>query len=162
MQSARCTVRYHTTWTILQNDDANNLALRCNAFHEHQMALITSGCVPSRPAVVGLELEAKWPAVGQPYWRAAGVGHCIDLKIGPAADSLAALQAGLHVDASAPAAASAAPPATYLEAAGGGQTKQQQAAETRCVSRRRDCHSAAPPSSFSRCFNRDRERASAK
>ena len=29
-------------------------------------------------------------------------------------------------------------------------------------SRRRDCHSAAPRSTFSRCFNRDGERASAK
>ena len=30
------------------------------------------------------------------------------------------------------------------------------------TSRRRDCHSAAPPSPFSRCFNSDGERASAK
>ena len=29
-------------------------------------------------------------------------------------------------------------------------------------SRRRDCHSAAPPSAFSRCFNSDGERASAE
>eukprot|EP01051_Picozoa_sp_SAG22_P017330 SAG22_NODE_2646_length_2339_cov_6.228571_3_plen_320_part_00 len=49
-----------------------------------------SGQAP--PVVVGLELEPKWPEVGRPYWRAAGVGHCIDLKIGPAADSLVALQ----------------------------------------------------------------------
>ena len=33
------------TWTILQNDDSNHLGLRCNAFPEHQMALITSGCL---------------------------------------------------------------------------------------------------------------------
>ena len=30
------------------------------------------------------------------------------------------------------------------------------------ASRRRDCHSATPPSTVSRCFNRDGERASAK
>ena len=30
------------------------------------------------------------------------------------------------------------------------------------ISRRRDCPSAAPPSTFSRCFNSDGERASAK
>ena len=35
-----------TTWTILQKDGPNHLGLRCNAFHEHQMALITSDCVP--------------------------------------------------------------------------------------------------------------------
>ena len=31
-----------------------------------------------------------------------------------------------------------------------------------CRSRRRDCHFAAPPSTFSRCFNKDGERASEK
>ena len=31
-----------------------------------------------------------------------------------------------------------------------------------CGSRRRDCHSAAPPCTFSRCFNSDGERASVK
>ena len=41
-------MRAPTTWTILQNDDPNHLGLRCNAFLEHQMALITSGCVPFR------------------------------------------------------------------------------------------------------------------
>ena len=33
---------------------------------------------------------------------------------------------------------------------------------TGAASRWRDCHSAAPPSTFSRCFNSDGERASAK
>ena len=30
-------------------DDPSHLRLRCNALPEHQMALITSGCVPFRP-----------------------------------------------------------------------------------------------------------------
>ena len=38
----------HTIWTILQNDDPDHLGLRCNAFPAHQMARITSGCVPVR------------------------------------------------------------------------------------------------------------------
>ena len=38
-----------TTWTVFQNDDPNHLGLRCNAFPEHQMALIPSGCVPFSP-----------------------------------------------------------------------------------------------------------------
>ena len=38
------------TPTVLPNDDPNHLGLRCNALPEHQMALITSGCLPfSRP-----------------------------------------------------------------------------------------------------------------
>ena len=34
-----------------KNDDPNHLGLRCNAVPEHQMALITSGCVPFTGAV---------------------------------------------------------------------------------------------------------------
>ena len=37
------------TWTVLQNDDPSQLGMRCNAFPEHQMARITSVCVPFRP-----------------------------------------------------------------------------------------------------------------
>ena len=44
--SLRC--GHPTTWTIFQQDGPNHLGLRCNALHEHQMALITSGCVPFR------------------------------------------------------------------------------------------------------------------
>ena len=47
-QGAIITGAEPTTWTIIQNDDPNHLGMRCNGFHEHQMALITSGCVPSR------------------------------------------------------------------------------------------------------------------
>ena len=46
-------------------------------------------------------------------------------------------------------------------ASGGSQDKAgtsgEQQAERGGVSRRRDCHSAAPPSTFSRCFNRDKK-----
>ena len=41
-------MRDPTTWTILQKDGPNHLGLRYNELHEHQMALITSGCVPCR------------------------------------------------------------------------------------------------------------------
>ena len=45
-------MRGPTTRTILQNDDRNHLGLQCNALHEYQMAVITSGCVPFRRARV--------------------------------------------------------------------------------------------------------------
>ena len=38
----------HTTWTIVQQNGPDHLGLWCNALPEHQMALITSGCVPFR------------------------------------------------------------------------------------------------------------------
>ena len=40
-------VRDPTTWTILQHDGPDHLALWYNALPKHQMALIASGCVPS-------------------------------------------------------------------------------------------------------------------
>ena len=39
-----------TAWTVLQHDGPDHLGLRCNAFPDHQMALIASGCAPFRPA----------------------------------------------------------------------------------------------------------------
>ena len=41
-------VRGPKTRTILQKHGPNHLGLRYNELPEHQMALITSGCVPSR------------------------------------------------------------------------------------------------------------------
>ena len=41
-------VRDPTTWTILEQDGPNHLGLWCNVLNEHQMALITSECVPVR------------------------------------------------------------------------------------------------------------------
>ena len=44
-------VRDPATWTILQHDGPNHLGLWCDVLPEHQMALITSFCVPfSGPA----------------------------------------------------------------------------------------------------------------
>ena len=37
-----------TTWTVLQKHGPNHLGLRYNVLPAHQMALITSGFVPSR------------------------------------------------------------------------------------------------------------------
>ena len=41
-------VRDTTAWTVRQNDGPNHLGMRCNAFPEHQVALITSDCAPFR------------------------------------------------------------------------------------------------------------------
>ena len=51
--------------------------------------------VPKHGRVVACEKDEKWPRIGSPYWHAAGVADRIDLRIGPAADTLAdMLQAG--------------------------------------------------------------------
>ena len=44
--SAEDEVRDPTTWTVLQHDGPNHFGLWYNMLPAHQMALITSGCVP--------------------------------------------------------------------------------------------------------------------
>ncbi|MFC6094211.1 O-methyltransferase [Saccharothrix lopnurensis] len=41
--------------------------------------------------VVTCDITQRWPAVGRPYWERAGVADRIDLRVGPAAGTLAAL-----------------------------------------------------------------------
>ena len=51
--------------------------------------------MPPHGRVVACEKDEKWPRIGSPYWHAAGVADRIDLRIGPAADTLVGmLEAG--------------------------------------------------------------------
>jgi len=47
---------------------------------------------------IACDISEEWTAVGQPYWKEAGVADRIDLRIAPAADSLAALPGDTKVD----------------------------------------------------------------
>ena len=44
------------------------------------------------------DVSEEWTAIGRRYWDEAGVGHKIDLRIGPAVDTLRALPAGEQFD----------------------------------------------------------------
>jgi caffeoyl-CoA O-methyltransferase len=44
------------------------------------------------------DISEEWTSIGRPYWEKAGVADRIDLRIGPAADTLAALPAGEQFD----------------------------------------------------------------
>jgi caffeoyl-CoA O-methyltransferase len=48
--------------------------------------------------LVCLEAEARWPEVGRPFWRAAGVEERIDLRIGDAHETVTQLPAGPVLD----------------------------------------------------------------
>jgi len=43
--------------------------------------------------LVGCDINETWPAVGQPYWKEAGVADRIEVRIGPASESLSAMLA---------------------------------------------------------------------
>ncbi len=49
--------------------------------------------LPADGAIVACDIDAAMPAIGQRYWRRAGVSEKIDLRIGPARETLAALVA---------------------------------------------------------------------
>ena len=48
LRSTLRSVRDPTTWNIIQQDGPNHLGLWYNVLPQHQLALITSGCVPFR------------------------------------------------------------------------------------------------------------------
>jgi len=60
-------------------------------------ALAVALTLPADGRLVACELNPDWIAVGRPFWRQAGVEDRIDVRIGPALDSLdAMIEAGEH------------------------------------------------------------------
>ena len=53
--------------------------------------LWTALALPSDGTIVACEVNEGWPAMGKPHWEAAGVAGKIDLRIGPAVETLQAL-----------------------------------------------------------------------
>jgi len=47
--------------------------------------------VPEHGRVLALDVSAEWTAIGKRHWERAGVAHKIELRLGPAAESLRAL-----------------------------------------------------------------------
>ena len=56
--------------------------------------LITALALPSTGRVVACDINREWTEIARRYWREAGVADKIDLRIGPAADTLDAMLAG--------------------------------------------------------------------
>jgi len=49
--------------------------------------------LPTDGTVIACDVSTEWTAVGQPFWRKAGVADRIDLRIGPGLETLDALLA---------------------------------------------------------------------
>jgi caffeoyl-CoA O-methyltransferase len=47
--------------------------------------------LPDDGRVLALDVNAEWTAIGRRHWEQAGVAHRIELRLGPALDSLRAL-----------------------------------------------------------------------
>ncbi|TLW91369.1 SAM-dependent methyltransferase [Saccharomonospora piscinae] len=57
--------------------------------------LCMARALPDDGRVITCDISKKWPSIGAPYWRRAGVADRIDLRVGDAADTLAALRTEL-------------------------------------------------------------------
>jgi predicted O-methyltransferase YrrM len=55
-------------------------------------ALAVALALPADGRIVCCDLSEEWTAVGKPFWRKAGVEGKIDLRLGPALETLATLE----------------------------------------------------------------------
>jgi len=56
-------------------------------------ALVTALALPDDGCIVACDVSEEWTAVARRYWRQAGVGHKIDLRLAPALETLDAMLA---------------------------------------------------------------------
>jgi len=55
-------------------------------------ALAVALALPEDGSIVCCDVSEEWTAVGKPFWKKAGVDHKIDLRIGPALETLKKLK----------------------------------------------------------------------
>lgn len=55
-------------------------------------ALAVALALPKRGRIICCDISAEWTAVGKPFWKKAGVEKMIDLRIGPALETLKKLK----------------------------------------------------------------------
>jgi caffeoyl-CoA O-methyltransferase len=51
-----------------------------------------ASALPEDGKLIACDVSAEWTGIGRRYWREAGVAHKIDLRLGPALETLAALK----------------------------------------------------------------------
>jgi len=61
-------------------------------------ALAVAEAMDSDGRLIACDVSVEWTSIGKPHWAKAGVAHKIDLRIGPAADTLRALPEGDQFD----------------------------------------------------------------
>jgi caffeoyl-CoA O-methyltransferase len=55
-------------------------------------ALTVAMALPAGGKLVACDISEEWTSMGKPYWREAGVAEKIDLRIGPAAETIERLK----------------------------------------------------------------------
>ncbi len=60
--------------------------------------LVIAKALAAEASLIACDVSAEWTSVGRRYWEEAGVADRIDLRIGPASETLAAFDPGTLVD----------------------------------------------------------------
>ena len=55
-------------------------------------SLIVAQALPDDGQIIACDISEEFTSIAKPFWKEAGVAHKIDLRIGPAKDSLDACQ----------------------------------------------------------------------
>jgi predicted O-methyltransferase YrrM len=54
-------------------------------------SLVTALALPDDGRIVACDVSEEWTAIARRYWREAGVGHKVELRLGPAIETLDAM-----------------------------------------------------------------------
>ena len=82
---------------ILVGALAPRVAIEIGTFSGYSATCMASA-LPNGGRLICCEINADWAAIGAKYWKRCGVSDRIDLRIGPAAETLAALPQDVVID----------------------------------------------------------------
>lgn len=74
-----------------------SLAIEVGTFTGYS-ALAIGGALGSDASLICCDVSEEWTAIAREHWEAAGIAHKIDLRIGPADETLQALRGESTVD----------------------------------------------------------------
>jgi caffeoyl-CoA O-methyltransferase len=83
--------------TLLARAIGARRAIEIGTFTGYSALCLARG-LPEDGEIVCCDVNADWTAIGRPYWEKAGVAHKIDLRIGPALETLGSLPAAPPFD----------------------------------------------------------------
>lgn len=73
------------------------LVVEIGTFTGYSTLVVAKALAPDA-TLIACDVSTEWTSIGRRYWEEAGVADRIDLRLGPAADTLAALDPGTTVD----------------------------------------------------------------
>lgn len=83
--------------TLLARSIGARHAVEVGTFTGYSALCLARG-LPEDGLLICCDVSEKWAAIGRPFWERAGIADRIDLRIGPALDTLRALPAADDLD----------------------------------------------------------------